>query len=145
MLNQYRRYGQAELTGGNNAERLDQNPTRRNIIGAILSDILEGNVPGYLGSLTPERARTEKEKVDRRMEAEKKSQAEIWASWQRELAIFAGIRVLATNMISSNEVVMQIQAYAFNGGVSKPFPVKLVQIGEQWKLSTNPINIQMRD
>ena len=104
---------------------------------SAMTYLAEGNIPGYLDSFTPEGREAEAEKLKPMADAEGKTQAEIGAGLSRELAELAGFRVLSTNMVDSNVVVMRVRVYGFDGA-SRPYRVKVAQTGNEWKLITPP-------
>ncbi len=105
---------------------------------SALKYLVEGNFAAYLDSFTPEGRAVEQERIDVNMKAEGKTEAELGASWAREAAAsFGGFRVLSTNVVSSDEVVLRVQAYSFDGA-SRIYRVKVTHTGNAWKLTTPP-------
>ncbi len=93
------------------------------LVSAIWS-MKEGNPQVYLDSLSPE------EQVRMASTWQDKSEAEIAAKHQQDVAQIRSLRVLETQNVSPDEVVMKV----FLDGVNRTENVKVKRVGNDWKV-----------
>ncbi len=107
-----------------------------------LSELLQGNLTGYLDSFTPEAYEAETKVLEYKAKVNTNSVFQIALDWAKELRGLSSIRILGTNVVAPDLVALQVQVYAASNRASRSFSVTIKREGSTWKLTEGPLSFK---